>query len=141
MLTIAPALAVAALDLGTKRLLPHHGFELHQRSQAWSGLMVVLLAIVLSLTVLPSRLASVAAGIVAGGIVGNLESAREHHGWVRNPLVVGHFAFNVGDLFVIAGVPLLVVALGRVAIVHREHIDRHIPPRRWELALRRKLGL
>jgi hypothetical protein len=47
----------------------------------------------------------------------------------------------LADVFVLAGAPVLVVALARVAIRHRETIDRLIPPRRWELALRRRLGL
>jgi hypothetical protein len=140
-LTIAPALAVAALDLAVKRFDPTHVIDVHQRSHAWSVLTCVLLVIVLALTVLPSRLTAFSAGIVAGGIIGNLASALEHGGRVPNPLVIGNVAFNVGDVVVIAGTPLLVVALARVAIRHRERIDRLIPPRRWELALRRKLGL
>jgi uncharacterized membrane protein (DUF4010 family) len=140
-LTIAPAIAVAALDLVVKHVLPTHVIDVHQRSHAWSVLTFVLLVIVVALTVLPSRLAALAAGLVAGGILGNLTSALVRGGRIPNPLVVGNLAFNVGDVFVIAGVPLLMVALVRVAIGHRERIDQLIPPRRWELALRRKLGL
>jgi hypothetical protein len=43
--------------------------------------------------------------------------------------------------FALVGVPVLVFALARVSIRNREQIDRLIPPRRWELALRRRLGL
>lgn len=140
-LTIAPALAIAVLDLAVKRLDPAHVIDLHQRSHGWSVLTCVLLVIVLALTVVPSRLAAFAAGVVAGGIIGNLASALADGGRIPNPLVIGNVAFNIGDVVVIAGVPLLVVALARVAIGHRERIDRLIPPRRWELALRRKLRL
>lgn len=141
VLTIAPAFAVATLDLVVKRFGPAHVVDLHQRSGAWAVLTCVLLAIVLALTVLPSRLAAFAAGIVAGGIVGNLVSALTHGGRIANPLVVGNVAFNVGDVFVIGGIPLLMAALVRVTIGHRDRIDLLIPPRRWEVALRRRLGL
>ncbi|MES1248329.1 MAG: hypothetical protein ABUS54_11735, partial [Actinomycetota bacterium] len=76
-----------------------------------------------------------------GGIAGNLVSMLQHGRSVPNPLVLGTVAFNVADVLVLAGVPVLVVALARVAILYRRTIDRLIPPRRWEIALRRRLGL
>jgi lipoprotein signal peptidase len=93
----------------------------------------------LLLPVLPSRLVATSAGVVAGGVLGNLVSAREHGGRVPNPIVAGSFAFNLADIFVLAGVPVMVFALARVSIRHREQIDCLIPPRRWEVALRRLL--
>jgi hypothetical protein len=140
-LTIAPAVTVAVLDLTIKKLVATQASDVHQRSPGWSLLMLVLLVVVLALVVLPSRLAAFAAGIVAGGIVGNVAWAVRHREVVANPIVVGGFAFNVADLFVLAGAPLLVVALARVAIKNREHIDRLVPPRRWEVAVRRRVGL
>jgi hypothetical protein len=141
LLTIAVALAAAGLDLGLDQVRPGNVLDEHLRSTDWSLRAAVLLVIVLALPVLPSLLAASAAGIVAGGILGNLASARIGHGRIPNPLVLAGVAFNLGDVFVVAGVPLLMVSLARVAIHNREHIDRRIPPRRWELALRRKLGL
>ena len=139
LLTIVPALAVATIDLTVKHVV-ENAAALHSRSHTWSLLSVALLVVVLALTVLPSRLAAVAAGVVAGGIGGNVVSALEHGGRVPNPIVVADVAFNVADVFVLVGVPLLVAALARVAIRHREAIDRAIPPRRWERALRRRFG-
>jgi hypothetical protein len=135
-----PALAVAALDLAVKHFVATHAVDLHRRSHAWSLMSAILLVVVTALAVLPSRLAAFAAGVVAGGIAGNLVSALEHGGSVPNPIVVGNVAFTVADVCVLVGVPLLAVALVRVAIVHRDLIDRAIPPRRWERGLRRRLG-
>ena len=138
---LAPAFALAAADLAVKAAVPTRGWDFHQRSQAWSVFAVVLLAAVLLLALLPSRLLSIAAGVVAGGVLGNVVSAQRHGGRVPNPVVIGTVALNLADVFVLAGVPVLIFALARVTIRHRERIDRLIPPRRWERALRRRLGL
>jgi lipoprotein signal peptidase len=140
-LALVPAFALAAIDLGVKVAFPTSRWDFHQRSHAWSILAVALLAVVLLLALLPSRLVAVAAGIVAGGVLGNVVSAHRHGGRVPNPIVIGAVALNLADTFVLVGVPVLVFALARVSIRNREHIDRLIPPRRWELALRRRLGL
>jgi hypothetical protein len=140
-LVLAPALTLAAVDLAVKAQLTTKDWDFHQRSHAWSVLAVAVLAVLLALAVLPSRLVALAAGVVAGGVLGNVVSAHEHGGSVPNPLVVGPLASNLADVFVLVGAPILVVALARVSIRHREVIDRLIPPRRWELALRRRLGL
>jgi hypothetical protein len=79
--------------------------------------------------------------VVAGGALGNVVSADRHGGSVPNPIVVGVVALNLADVFVLLGVPILVFALARVSIRNRDRIDRLIPPRRWELRLRRRLGL
>jgi len=141
MLVLAPALALAAVDLAVKAAFPTKGWDFHQRSHAWSVLTISVLVVLLLLAVLPSRLVATAAGVVAGGVLGNVVSAHQHGGRVPNPLVVGAFALNLADVFVLVGVPVLVFALARASISHRELIDRLIPPRRWELALRRRLGL
>ena len=140
-LVLAPALALAAIDLAVKAAFPTSRWDFHQRSHAWSVLTVSLLVIVLVLAVLPSKLVATAAGIVAGGVLGNVISAHRNGGRVPNPIVVGDVALNLADVFVLLGVPILVFALARVSIRHRDRIDRLIPPRRWELALRRRLGL
>ena len=140
-LVLAPTFALAAIDLGVKAAFPTSRWDFHQRSHAWSVLTISLLVVVVLLAVLPSRLVAVAAGIVAGGVLGNVISAHRNGGRVPNPIVVGAFALNLADVFVLLGVPVLVFALVRVSLNHRERIDRLIPPRRWELALRRRLGL
>jgi len=141
LLVAVPAVTVAAADLAVKALLPTDAWDYHQRSHAWSILGLVLLGAVLVVGLLPSRLAGVAAGVAAGGIAANVLSARLHGGRVPNPLVVGPLAFNLADVLVVAAAPVLTVALVRVAIRHRAFIDRHVPPRPWEHALRRRLGL
>ena len=112
--------------------------DFHQRSHLWSALTASLVVVLLLFAVLPSRLVAISAGVVAGGVLGNLLSALEHGGRVPNPIHAGSFAFNLADIVVLAGVPVLVFALGRVSIRHR---DQLIPPRRWEAALRRRLKL
>jgi lipoprotein signal peptidase len=138
---VAPALTLAAIDLGVNAAFPTSSWDYHQRSHGWAILAVCLLVVVLLLAVLPSRLVAVSAGIVAGGVLGNVVSAYRHGGSVPNPMVVGVIALNLADVFVLLGVPVLVFALARVSIRNREHIDRLIPPRKWELRLRRRLGL
>jgi len=141
VLVVVPAVVLGAVDLALKAVLPTTAWDYHQRSHAWSVLALVLLGAVILVGLLPSRFASVAAGIAAGGIAANVLSARLHDGRVPNPLVVGPVAFNLADVLVVVAAPLLTVALVEVAIRHRAFIDRHVPPRPWELALRRRLGL
>jgi hypothetical protein len=138
---LVPAFVLAAVDLSVKAAVTTTAWDFHQRSYTWSVIAVVFLVVLLTLAVLPSRLVATAAAVVAGGVLGNVVSARLHGGSVPNPLIVGDVAFNPADVFVLAGLPVLTFALARVAIRHRDVIDRHIPPRRWELALRRRLGL
>jgi len=140
-LVLVPTLVLAGIDLIVKTSVTTTAWDFHQRSFAWSFSAVVLLVVLLALAVLPSRLVATAAAVVAGGVLGNVVSARLHGGSVPNPLILGDVAFNPADVFVLAGLPVLTFALARVAIRHRDVIDRHIPPRRWELALRRRLGL
>jgi hypothetical protein len=140
-LVLVPAGVLAAVDLAVNAALPTKAWDFHQRSQVWSALTGALVVVLVLLAVLPSRLVAISAGVVAGGVLGNLISALEHGGRVPNPIVTSSFALNVADIFVLAGVPVMVFALGRVSIRHRERIDRLIPPRRWEAALRRLLGL
>jgi len=140
-LVLVPALALAAVDIAVKAAVPTSAWDFHQRSHTWSVVVVALLVVVLALAVLPSRLVAVAAGVVAGGALGNVVSAHLHGGRVPNPFVVGAVALNLADVFILAGMPVLTAALVRVTVRHRERIDRLIPPRRWERALRRRLGL
>ena len=140
-LVLVTALALAGIDLFVKASVTTTTWDFHQRSSIWSVVAVLFLVVLLLFAVLPSRLVAGASGIVAGGALGNVVSAHLHGGSVPNPLIAGSIAFNPADVFVLAGLPVLIFALGRVAIAHRDVIDRHIPPRRWELALRRRLGL
>lgn len=140
-LFVIPASALAGLDLLVKARVPTTVWNYHHRSFAWSVLALVWLVLLLLVALLPSKRSAVAAGAVAGGVLGNVVSAYQHGGRVPNPLVTADAAFNLADVWTLAGLPLLMIALARVAIRNRDSIDRFVPPRRWELALRRKLGL
>ena len=140
-LVLVPAAVLAAVDLALNAALPTHAWDFHQRSSLWSTLIAALVVALLLLAMLPSRLVATSAGVVAGGVLGNLIAAREHDGRVPNPIVLGPFALNSADIFVLAGLPVMVFALARIAIRHRERIDRMIPPRRWEASVRRRLRL
>jgi hypothetical protein len=140
-LVLVPAATLAAIDLAVNDAFSTNAWSFHERSRLWFALTAALAVVLFLLAMLPSRLAAVSVGVVAGGVLGNLVSAGEHGGRVPNPIVMGSFALNPADIFVLAGVPVMVFALARVSIHNREHIDRLIPPRRWELSLRRLLGL
>lgn len=140
-LFIVPAAALAGVDLFVKAEVATTSWDFHHRSFAWSVLAIAWLCVLLVIAALPSRLSAAAAGIVAGGVAGNVISAHFHDGRVPNPLVGLQTAFNLADIWILAGLPLLMFALARLAIRHRATIDRFVPPHRWELALRRKLGL
>jgi hypothetical protein len=141
VVVVSLAGGLAAADLALNALVPTDAWDFHQRSQAWSVVALVLLGALLAVGLLPSLLVSLAAGVAAGGVAGNILSARLHDGRVPNPLIVGPVAFNLADVLVVCAAPILTVALARVAIRHRSFIDRHVPPRPWELTLRRRLGL
>jgi lipoprotein signal peptidase len=76
---------------------------------------------------------------MSGGVLGNLISARWDGNRVPNPLMIGDresgIAFNLADVFVLAGILLLTASLCAVTIQHR---DRLIPPHRWPGAVRRR---
>ena len=79
---------------------------------------------------------------MSAGVIGNLISARLNENRVPNPLVIGNyerglaFAFNLADVFFLAGNLLLMAALV-VMVVRRR--DRLAPARAWERALLRQL--
>lgn len=140
-LVLATTAAVAAADLAVKASVPGPAWTLHARSQAFLAFSLLLVAGIVGLALLPSRLVAAAGGPIAGGMLANVVSAATHSGRVPNPFVVGSVGFNLADVFVVLGVALLTLALARLAIRHRAWIDRRIPPRPWERGLRRRLGL
>jgi hypothetical protein len=91
------AVPLAGIDLLVKFVLPTAPIFFHRRSADWMILSVVMLVVALLLTRLPSRLLAGGAGLLAAGVLGNLVSARLHHGLVPNPFVVA-----LGDLEVAA---------------------------------------
>jgi hypothetical protein len=135
------AVGLAAVDLLVNSFLPSASWDLHQRSSIWTVLSLLFLVGLIPIAALPSWICTGAAAVVAGGVLGSVVSTMGNGGGVPDPLVLGGTAFNLGDVFLLGGLPILIVVVAETAIQHREVIDRHIPPRRWELALRRKLGV
>lgn len=117
------AVPLAGIDLFVKSVLPTAPLLFHRRSGEWMILSVVVLVFALLLTRLPSRLLAGSAGLLAAGVLGNLVSARLHHGRVPNPFVIVRgdleLAFNLADLFVLGGIVLLTVAAARLAVRYR----------------------
>ena len=131
---------LASVDLVVKFKVPTESWAFHHRSQAWFVLSVVVLVGGFSLALVRSRAVALAAGVMCGGVIGNLVSARADENWVPNPLVIGNYerglAFNLADVFFLAGNVLLMAALIMMIVRRR---DRLAPPRAWERALLRQL--
>lgn len=118
------ALPLAAADLWVKAVQPTQPWAYHQRSDAWLVLCVTLLAGLVLLARIPSRLVPVAAGVLAGGLLGNALSAAWNGMEVPNPLLVygdrGVVAYNLADVWALGGIALLVVTVGEWLIRNRE---------------------
>ena len=133
---------LVAVDQVVKATVSTPLWAFHHRSYGWFALSIAVLAGAVLLTLVPSRDVAFAAGIMSAGAIGNLISARLNGNRVPNPLVIGNyergfaFAFNLADVFFLAGNLLLMAALV-VMVVRRR--DRLAPPRAWERALLRQL--
>src|SRR6266700_6003503 len=116
VLLLAVASALAAPDLVQKALAAQYG---HPRSPAYALLAAALLAgIVAFVPRVPSRALSVAGGVAAAGAAGNLVGALAWRGGVPNPIVTGDVAFNLADLYAVAGALALVMGAGVFALRH-----------------------
>ena len=139
-LVVTTAAVLAAADLAVKASVATPAWDVHQRSSAWVALSLLVLVSLVALAVVPSRAVSIAAGVMMAGVVGNLVSARLDGNRVPNPLLLGDhtngIAFNLADVFVLAGNLLLVATLAAVTIRNRHRL---LPPRAWEHAVRRRL--
>jgi hypothetical protein len=117
------ALALAAADLLTKRLVPTEPRFFDQRSNGWITLSIAVVCGSALLALLPSRAVTFASAVLGGGALGNLVSAEEHGRRVANPFVLsgsgGGIAFNLADVFVMAGILLQTAALIAVTIRYR----------------------
>jgi Signal peptidase (SPase) II len=122
-IVVCVAVPLAGIDLLVKSVLPTAPFFFHRRSDEWTILSAVVLVFALLLARLPSRLLAASAGLLAAGVLGNLISARLHHGLVPNPLVIVRggleLAFNLADLFALGGIVLLTVAALRLTVRSR----------------------
>jgi lipoprotein signal peptidase len=113
-------IAVATVDLAHKASADTA--LLHPRSSAYAGL-VVGLAAVWAVTILATRSLSIAlgGGVVAGGALGNLASLALWPG-VPNPIELEPIAFNLADVFVVAGFAATSLAALAFALRNRERL-------------------
>ena len=122
------ALALAAVDLWVKLLLPTPDWALHQRSNVWFVGSCLLLVAALPLARLRSNSVTLAAGIFNGGVLGNLISASDHHLVVPNPILIGDrtngIAFNLADAFILTGNLMLMATLIALTIRNRHRLPR-----------------
>lgn len=113
--TILVALVAAPLalvDLAQKASEPVYG---HPRSVGYVVLALALCAAIFVVVPrVPSRVLAIGGGIAAAGAIGNLVSAVAWRHGVPNPIVDGGIAFNLADIWALAGA----VALVAGALLH-----------------------
>ena len=126
LLLVAPAAALATVDLVVKATLPTAAWAFHHRSDAWIALCVTLLVGTALLCLVPSVSVALAGGVMSSGVIGNLVSARADGNWVPNPLTVSEggftIAFNLADVFFLLGNLLLMTALMVEVVRHRDRL-------------------
>ncbi len=115
LFAIAACLSLAAVDLAVKALVNTPADHIHHRSGAWLVLSVAILAGCALLVWIPSGPVVLGASLLAGGALGNVVSAWLRDGGVPNPILLGDhadgIAFNLADVFVLAGILVLMPAL------------------------------
>jgi lipoprotein signal peptidase len=122
LLLICTAVAFAVVDLIHKVLTPA---EFHHARTPYMALVMgaLIAALVLLVPKLPSNVAAVGAGIACGGALGNLVSLLAWAEGVPDPLVVAGathgLAFNLADLFAVAGDSLLLSAVVLLGVQRR----------------------
>jgi len=102
------SLLVAAVDLAHKAGADAASF--HQRSPEYVALVLSLAAVwAIAILATGSLSLTVAGGVLAGGALGNAASLAFWPG-VPNPLELESIAFNLADVFVVAGFLLTAAA-------------------------------
>lgn len=140
LLVVAPAAALASVDLVVKATHPTAAWAFHHRSDAWIALCLALLVGAALLCLVPSASVALAGGVMSSGVIGNLVSARADGNWVPNPLTISEagftVAFNLADVFFLLGNLLLMTTLVVEVVRHRDRLAR---AHGWEHSLRRRL--
>jgi lipoprotein signal peptidase len=126
---VSTALVFAATDL-THKTLDQAEFH-HARGPLVALVMgAVVAALVVLVPRVPSNAAALGAGIACGGALGNLVSLLAWKQGVPDPLVlagVTHgLAFNLADLFALAGDALLLSAVVLHGMRHRARLRERI---------------
>ena len=113
----AAALAAIVADLLDKALQRTPPDLFHPRSAGYVAFGVaVSLLLAVFVSRVPSRALGVAAGVAVGGALANAASALAWSRGVPDPLVAGGFAFNLADVFALAGVGALVLVAAQLAV-------------------------
>jgi len=130
LILLAIALPLAALDLAHKALATTAEWAYHPRGAAWILMSACVFAGCVALARVPSTLVAVNAGLLAAGAAGNGIAAVAWERGIPNPLVLdldrSAIAFNVADVFTLAGIVALMVTLSAVTIRNRAQL---LPPR------------
>jgi lipoprotein signal peptidase len=124
LLLVGVAVALCVPDLVQKASAPVYGHPRSALYVAVAGSMVALLVAIVPRV--PSRELALAAGVACAGIAGNAVSAVAWGGGVPNPIVVGDVAFNLADVYAVAGAALLVGTAALFALTHRELLHRPV---------------
>jgi hypothetical protein len=124
LLTVAVPLAGADLVHKAVGTTPHWAY--HPRGGAWVVLSATVVVACLALSRVPSPGVAAAAGLLAAGAAGNGIAAVAWERGIPNPIVWesdSHLAaFNLADVFTLAGIALLIVLLSSVTIRNRERL-------------------
>ncbi|HEX7145462.1 MAG TPA: signal peptidase II [Gaiellaceae bacterium] len=128
-LLVCTAVSFAAIDLVHKSFASAE-FH-HPRTQFVALIMAALIAaLVILVPRVPSNTAAIGAGIACGGALGNLISLFAWSQGVPDPLVVEGtmhgLAFNLADLFAIAGDALLLSAVVLHGMRHRARLGESV---------------
>jgi lipoprotein signal peptidase len=100
------AAPLAAVDLAQKATEPVYG---HPRGLGYALVALVACAAIFAFVPrVPSQVLAIAGGLAAAGALGNLVSALTWRNGVPNPIVGGGLAFNLADVWTLAGACALV---------------------------------
>jgi lipoprotein signal peptidase len=128
-LLVLTAISFATIDLLHKAL--EHA-EVHHARTPFVGLLLaaVVAALVALVPRMPSNAAALGAGIACGGALGNLVSLFVWSQGVPDPLIVTGdtygLAFNLADLFALAGDVLLLSAAVIYGLRHRARLREQV---------------
>ena len=100
------AAPLALVDLAQKATEPVYG---HPRGLGYALVALVLCASIFAFVPrVPSHVLAIAGGLAAAGALGNLVSALAWRNGVPNPIVGGGIAFNLADVWTLAGALALI---------------------------------
>ena len=128
-LLVCTALLFGTTDVVHKLFDPAH---VHHARSPFVALIIaaVIAGLVAMVPRIPSRAAAIGAGIACGGALGNLVSLLWWADGVPDPFIVAGtqhaLAFNLADLFALAGDAVLVSAAVLYGVRHRDLLRQRI---------------